>query len=64
MTLIYVQLNSLVSSADEKCMMYCVGAPYNVVKLLLESSYSTLVSDIAVCLPLVRDCAHIVGGSS
>ena len=44
-------VNSLVSSANKNCRRYCVGAPHNVVKLLLESSYSTLVSDIAVCLP-------------
>ena len=44
-------VNSLVSSANKKCTRYFEGAPHNVVKLLLETSYSTLVSDIAVCLP-------------
>ena len=44
-------VNSLVSSANKKCTRYRVEAPHNVVKLLLGSSYSTLVSDIAVCLP-------------
>lgn len=43
-------VNSLVSDENKKCMRECVVAPHNLLKLLLEGSYSTLLSDVGICL--------------